>query len=124
MAAAAALGLRLGNGGAKDADLERKGEAAAAVGVRKRRLEQLGCGGLRPRKEVDAPVGMVGLRGAGTGVWLGSGGRPRPAACLLACEVRFSLYHHDEGFSFFVCVSGTHDSLKKRNKKSSAAGSI
>lgn len=41
--AAAALGLlRLRNGGAKDADLERKGEAvAAAVGGRTRRLEQL-----------------------------------------------------------------------------------
>lgn len=62
--AAAALGL--GNGGAKDADLERKGEAAAAdVGGRKRRPEQLGCGGLRPSKEVAAPVGMVdwGLAG-------------------------------------------------------------
>lgn len=53
--AAAALGLlRLRNGGAKDA-------VAAAVGGRTRRLEQLGCGGLRPSSEVAAPVGMAGL---------------------------------------------------------------
>lgn len=75
MAAAAALGLRLGNGGAKDADLERKGEAAVAVGGRKRRPEQLGCGGLRPSKELAAPVGMVGA-GPGFGWVLGTGPLP------------------------------------------------
>ena len=53
---------------------------------RKRTPEQLGCGGLRPSKELAAAVGMVRLRGVGTGVWLGFGDRPNRPTCLFASE--------------------------------------
>jgi hypothetical protein len=71
--AAAARGL--GNGGAKDAGLGRKGSAAAALVGKNRRPEQRGCGGVRPSRMGAAPGGMAGFG-------LGFGG------CCLKCELR------------------------------------
>jgi len=86
---AAALGLGLGNGGAKDAGLERKGEPVVAVGGRKRRPEQCGCGGVMPSRVGTAP-GAGGM----AGVWLGFWGQ-LPVKCqALPGEIFLC---HDEG---------------------------